>query len=178
MSGAYGQGPPERLTEITPDERGPAFVSARSRTSTSSSTLSLKPPRTPRFAEATAVHSPIEPTKTGSSPFADPPGTMINHYHPQPQPSDVGFGYISENAPLRNLADPGMPVEEDGTRSLPPKSPLKSALRVPGTPGRQIENPLSPTFQEEQILEKRELDTDRDNAKDLVSRTMVPGRRQ
>ncbi len=64
-----------------------------------------------------------------------------------------------------------MPVEEDNPSPLPPKSPLKSALKVPGTPGRQLENPLSPTFREEQILEKREADADRDNARDLVSST-------
>lgn len=150
-------------------ERGPTL----SRASTSSSaSLSLKPPRTPRFAEATTVHSPIEPSQAGRSPFADPPGTMTNHYHPQPQPSDVGFGYISENDPARNATYPGMPVEEDEegpSKMLPPKSPLKSALKVPGTPGRQLENPLSPTFKEEQILEKHEAAAEKENARDLVS---------
>ncbi len=144
--------------------KGPVFVNTRSRASSSSS-LSLKPPRTPRFAEATAVHSPIEPSQTGRSPFADPPGTMTTHYVPQPQPSDVGFGYISEANQSRTA---GMPVEEDCRASLAPKSPLKSALKVPGTPGRQLENPLSPTFREEQILEKREVETEKENAKDLV----------
>ena len=52
---------------------------------------------------------------------------------------------------------------------LTPNSPLKSALKPPGTPGR-LANPLSPTFQEEQILEKREEHTDKENAKDLVGR--------
>ncbi|KAI9887029.1 MAG: hypothetical protein M1823_001173 [Watsoniomyces obsoletus] len=148
----------------------PSFVNTRSRASSSSS-LSLKPPRTPRFAEATAVHSPIEPSQTGRSPFADPPGTMTTHYPPQPQPSDVGFGYISETNQSRTASY--VPVEEECRASLAPKSPLKSALRVPGTPGRQLENPLSPTFREEQILEKREVETEKENAKDLKVKIRV-----
>lgn len=53
---------------------------------------------------------------------------------------------------------------------MTPKSPLKSAMRVPGTPARKFENPLSPTFREEEILDKREKDTEQEQAKDLVSR--------
>lgn len=52
---------------------------------------------------------------------------------------------------------------------MTPASPLKSAMKVPGTPGRRIDNPLSPTFREEQILEKHENMTDKENARDLVS---------
>ncbi|KAI9747182.1 MAG: hypothetical protein M1815_004537 [Lichina confinis] len=156
------------------ETRNPVPFEARSRASSSSSrSLSLKPPRTPRFAEATAVHSPIEPSQTSRSPFADPPGTMTNHYHPQLQPSDVGFGYIADNDASRNASYPGMPVEEDYNASMAPKSPLKSALKVPGTPGRQLDNPLSPTFKQEQILEKREAETDRENARDLKVKVRV-----
>lgn len=144
-------------------------VNSRPRRSSSGSTsLSLKPPRTPRFAEATAVNSPIEQTQTSQSPFADTIGTATNHYHPQPQPSDVGFGYIAGPDAARSSSYPGVPVEIP----LTPRSPLKSALRVPGTPARQIENPLSPTFREEQILEKREAETDKENANDLVSESL------
>ena len=50
---------------------------------------------------------------------------------------------------------------------LTPASPLKSAMKVPGTPGRTL-NPLSPTFREEQILEKTEGMTEKEQAKDLV----------
>lgn len=39
---------------------------------------------------------------------------------------------------------------------------------MPGTPGRKIDNPLSPTFREEQILEKHEGSTEKEQAKDLV----------
>lgn len=51
---------------------------------------------------------------------------------------------------------------------LTPGSPLKSALKVPGTPAR-FANPLSPTFHEEQVLEKHEASTEKENARDLVS---------
>lgn len=55
---------------------------------------------------------------------------------------------------------------------LTPGSPLKSAMKIPGTPGRRIDNPLSPTFREEQILEKEEQDTEKEQAKDLVCITL------
>ena len=78
----------------------------------------------------------------------------------QAQPSDIGFGYISQNDSARQAEVP-----------LTPGSPLKSALKVPGTPGRRIDNPLSPTFREEQVLEKHEADTEKEQAKDLVRLT-------
>ena len=80
---------------------------------------------------------------------------------PQPQPSDVGFGYMSENQASKHSSFAGVEVP------LTPNSPLKSALKPPGTPGR-LANPLSPTFHEEQILEKHEAHTEKENAKDLV----------
>jgi hypothetical protein len=50
---------------------------------------------------------------------------------------------------------------------LTPMSPLKSALKVPGTPGRALD-PRSPTFHEELKVEKEEEKTDKMNAKDVV----------
>lgn len=50
---------------------------------------------------------------------------------------------------------------------LTPKTPMKSALKVPGTPGRMLD-PRSPTFQEEVALEKEEDKTDKQNAADMV----------
>ena len=132
------------------------------RSSTSSNSLSGNPlstPRTPRFAEATSVNSPINPSERGRNPFADPPQTPTRHLMPQPQPSDVGFGYLSENQASKHSSMAEVPVT--------PNSPLKSALKPPGTPGKS--NPLSPTFQEEQVLEKAEVHTEKENAKDLVS---------
>ncbi|KAI1345252.1 hypothetical protein F5Y15DRAFT_410919 [Xylariaceae sp. FL0016] len=116
-----------------------------------SSTSSLKPPRTPRFAEATTVHSPVE---QGHNPFG---GREERPHVAQAQPADVGFGYINDsNVHTQTVNVP-----------MTPKSPLKSAMRVPGTPARKIENPMSPTFREEDILEKREQDTEKAQSKDL-----------
>lgn len=144
--------------------RPPPLTKPRSSSdsSTASSASSLKVPRTPRFAEATTVYSPVDDKR---SPFADPPRTADSHapktqaYMAQSQPSDIGFGYISEN----QRQSQGVPIEIP----LTPSSPLKSALKVPGTPGRMI-NPLSPTFREEQVLEKQEEMTEKEQAKDLV----------
>jgi len=85
---------------------------------------SLKSPRTARFAEATSVYSPID----ARSPFADPP---TNHYRPQGQVSDVGFGYVQS-----------VEMEETDRKYLPPPTPmtpLKSALKSPGAPPRTAE---------------------------------------
>ncbi len=119
--------------------------------STSTSSSLAKPPRTPRFAEDTAVHSPVDPKRL---PFSE------KSQFAQAQPGDVGFGYIGAGAQRESVAMP-----------MTPRSPLKSALRVPGTPGRALtNNPLSPTFKEEQSLESREKSTDKEQARDLVSR--------
>ena len=84
---------------------------------------------------------------------------------PQPQPSDVGFGYVADNQASKHSSYAGVEIP------LTPNSPLKSALKPPGTPGR-FTNPLSPTFREEQVLEKFEDKTDKANAKDLVGRPL------
>ncbi|KAH0499456.1 hypothetical protein TgHK011_006653 [Trichoderma gracile] len=127
---------------------------ARTATSSSSSSeSSLKVPRTPRFAEATSVHSPIE---SSASPFADPVNPQASS---DAQPGDVGFGYISNSG-----------SDRESVRM--PKSPLKSAMRVPGTPARTL-NLMSPTFREEEILEKREMETEKEQAKDLKIKVRV-----
>lgn len=143
---------PPRLTRPSTDEkkRPAALNLSPTRTGTgdswSSSDSSLKQPRTPRFNEATTVYSPVE----ARSPFADP----------QSQPGVVGFGYISSN-------------QEKSGIPMPPKSPLKSAMKVPGTPARTFTNPLSPTFREEEMLEKHEGSTDKQQARDLKIKTRV-----
>jgi hypothetical protein len=120
--------------------------------SSSSSESSLKPVRTPRFAEATSIHSPID----ARSPFADP----IASRPAQLQPADVGFGYISKH--------------DSAAVPMTPKTPLKSAMKVPGTPSaKQFNNPLSPTFREEHILEKREVSNEKEQARDLRIKTRV-----
>ncbi|EEH44867.2 uncharacterized protein PADG_01156 [Paracoccidioides brasiliensis Pb18] len=124
---------------------------------------SLKSPRTARFAEATSVHSPSEPS--GPSPFADPPSMSKTSQHAQV--SDLGFGYMAENKPDRNEDQ----SQTGTTRLNPPNSPLKSAMKSPGAAGRSLM--LSPTFREEQILEHHEKDTEKANAKDLKIKTRV-----
>ncbi|KAK7711170.1 hypothetical protein SLS64_002251 [Diaporthe eres] len=140
---------------ITDDRKRPAALNLQpvrsSSTDSSSSTSSIgKPPRTPRFAEATSIHSPVESTGNG---FGD------RNVVPQSQPGDIGFGYISNN-------------RESAAVPMSPRSPLKSAMKAPGTPGRGL-NPLSPTFREEQMLEKREESTEKEQAKDLKIKTRV-----
>lgn len=51
---------------------------------------------------------------------------------------------------------------------MTPKTPMRSALKVPGTPGRFID-PRSPTFHEEVALDQEEDKTEKQNAKDFVS---------
>jgi len=150
------------------EKKRPApLITTRERTSSSSSDSSIKPPRTPRFAEATTVYSPIEAPEKNRSPFADPPQPKTQFCMPQAQPSDIGFGYISENSLSRHSQ--GVPVEVP----LTPGSPLKSAMKLPGAPKRMIDNPLSPTFREEQVLEKHETMTEKEQARDLIIKTRV-----
>lgn len=114
------------------------------RSSSDSGVSSLKSPRTARFAEATTVCSPVERLA------GDPPKTKVGDV------GDVGFGYVAHNDPVQPAA-----------ASAPPVSPLKSAMKVPGTPGRNL-NLLSPTFREEYMLDKQEKYTEKENARDLV----------
>ena len=127
---------------------------------------SLKSPRTARFAEATAVDSPIEPKK-GSSPFADPPTT---HYMAQLQPSDVGFGYVNrhESVEMPDTDQNDYPTMTSKTPKTPMRSPLKSAMKTPGAPPRELGAIFSPTFKEEEYLEKKEAHTDKEQARDMV----------
>jgi hypothetical protein len=55
---------------------------------------------------------------------------------------------------------------------MTPRSPLKSAMKVPGT-ARSFANPLSPTFKEEQVLEAKEKSTEKEQARDLKIKTRV-----
>lgn len=143
------------------DEKAEIKATTRSlRTnSTASTTPSVNPVRRARFAEATSVLSPAAGPGEHRSPFADP--TMDHAGNSDgPKPSDVGFGYISDNQPVEQHAILRDPNGAAG-------APLKSALKTPGTASRLL-NPLSPTFREEQILEKEEEKTDVQQAKDLV----------
>lgn len=132
------------------------------RSSQSSLPASLKSPRTARFAEATTVDSPVD-GGAPKSPFSDPPAKV----NTQTSVADLGFGYVTDNDASRHISMP-QHAHAPGAPATP-ASPLKSAMKSPGTPARTI-NPLSPTFREEQILEKHEESTEKENAKDLVSR--------
>lgn len=149
---------------FTDDKKRPAALNLTPKRATTADSLStdassLKAPRTPRFAEATSVHSPVD----GESPFADPASDSEKGSLKRGQPGDVGFGYIGAGATTTTIKG-GREI----TVSMAPKSPLKSAMRVPGTPGRGMMNPLSPTFQEEDRLEKQQEKTDKEQARDLV----------
>lgn len=133
------------------------------KTDSANSVPSLKSPRTPRFAEATSVESPIDPPATSRSAF---PEHKSQYLAPQAQPGDIGFGYIGH----RESVQYGQAVE----MPLSARSPLKSALRSPGAPVRKIEqNPLSPTWNEEEKLEKMEESTEKEQAKDLKVKLRV-----
>jgi hypothetical protein len=138
-------------------------VTIERRNTDDSTSSKVKTPRSARFAEATSVYSPIDAPK---SPCASYP---TNHYKPQPQVSDVGFGYVQT-----------VEMEETDPRYLPPPTPrgapLKSALKSPGAPPRTPGRPsmiLSPTFREERDLEKQEVSLEKEQAKDIVSSHMT-----
>ena len=128
-----------------------------------SNSSGLATPRKTRFAEATSVHSPAKGPNEFRSPFAEPALTMASTEH---KPSDVGFGYIADNGPVEQHAT--VPVSYG-----PGGQPLKSALKTPGTAARLI-NPLSPTFREEEMLEREEEKTEKQQAKDVVSTGTLP----
>ncbi|KAF4983007.1 hypothetical protein FZEAL_1479 [Fusarium zealandicum] len=135
------------------DKKRPAALNlthTRPGTSSSSSSDGSLKPRTPRFAEATSVHSPID----ARSPFADPEKSHV----PQSQPGDIGFGYIANREPAH------VPMT--------PRTPLKSAMKVPGTPAT-FRNPMSPTFRQEDILEKQEQATGKEQARDVKIKARV-----
>lgn len=128
---------------------------------------SLKSPRTARFAEATAVNSPIEPSQAGRNPFKERPSTFVMA---QPQVADVGFGYINKH---ESVEMPDTEYQPPLTARTIPKSPLKSAMKTPGAPPRDLHAILSPTFREEEVLEKHEKHTEKEQQKDIKVKTRV-----
>jgi hypothetical protein len=122
-----------------------------------------KTPRTARFAEATSVYSPVDGPR---APLDYP----TNHYRPQPQVSDVGLSYVAS-----------VEMEETDNRYLPPPTPrtpggaLKSAMKSPGAPPRTpgMASIMSPTFREEEKLERQEASTEKEQAKDLKAKVRV-----
>jgi len=131
------------MLTICPDEKREFGAN-----SDTSSTSSVKAPRTPRFAEATSVYSPVDPEKS----------------HGQL----AGFGYINSS-----MDDDIKPVTVT-LAPMTPRMPLKSSLKSPGV-SRTFANPLSPTFREEDLLEKREAKTSKQQKRDLVGCGVVVG---
>lgn len=152
-------GPQKKIPTVTISTR-PRASSEDSTATSIKTTPSLKSPRAARFAEATAVNSPIEPKKL---PFAEP----TTHFMAQPQPSDVGFGYVDRHESVE------MPDTDNNDYPSMPKSPLKSAMKTPGAPPRDMGAMFSPTFREEEVLEKSEKHTDKQQAADLRIKTRV-----
>ena len=126
--------------------------------SSSSDSPSVSTPRKARFLEATSVLSPASGPGESRNPFA-----TSKMAEDGPKPSDVGFGYIADAQPTQQYAT----VRSDTNPAT--GQPLKSAMKTPGTASRLL-NPLSPSFREEVALEKQEEKTDKEQAKDLVSR--------
>lgn len=142
----------------------PGAAQENHRKDSDSPVSSLNSPRTTRFAEATSVQSPVE----SQSPFADPITQPQQQQQQQkttpPDVSDFGFGYVSNSDPAQYASHHQAPAT--------PASPLKSALKVPGTPGRTL-NPMSPTFKEEFYVEKHEQIADKENARDVKIKLRV-----
>lgn len=89
----------------------------------------------------------------------------------QPQPSDIGFGYVNKHESVE-MPDTDQYEYPAMTPKTPLKSPLKSALKTPGAPPRDLGNAVfSPTFREEEIMEKMEKHTEKEQARDVVSIT-------
>jgi len=83
----------------------------------------------------------------------------------QPQVSDVGFGYMGKH---ESVEMPDTDNNDYPHMQSAPRGPLKSAMRTPGAPPRDFGNILSPTFKEEDMLEKQEALTEKTQAQDLV----------
>ncbi|KAM0721852.1 hypothetical protein Q7P37_002777 [Cladosporium fusiforme] len=143
----------KRPSQIVVNTRPRASSGDSVATRTSLKPPSLQSPRTARFAEATAVHSPIEPRG--------------NHFMAQPQVSDVGFGYVNNKHESVEMPD------TENNDYPPMKTPLKSAMKTPGAPPRDMGNMLSPTFKAEDQLEKQEGLTDKEQARDLKIKARV-----
>jgi len=157
------------------DHQPTATVPERPRTYSANSSSSLKTPRIARFAEATSINSPVEPSTSSRLSFKTLP---TNHYAPQPQPADLGLGYFNEKhvsvemeetdgTSLRQARTPGF-----STPLVSP--PLKSAMKTPGAPPKSTRSAFfneETTFRdEEDHLEKEEALTEKEQAQDLVSR--------
>ena len=82
----------------------------------------------------------------------------------------MGFGYVNkhESVEMPNTDNPEYPTTPRMPKS-PLKSPLKSAMKTPGAPPRTPGTAMfSPSFTHDEVLEKEEKFTEKQQAKDLV----------
>ena len=70
-----------------------------------------------------------------------------------------------------------MPDTDNNDYPNMPRTPglLKSAMKTPGGAPRDFHNILSPTFKEDEVLEKQEAQTEKTQAQDLVSHVQSTG---
>jgi len=91
----------------------------------------------------------------------------------QPQVSDVGFGYVNNKHESVEMPNTDYEPPLTAKSIAMPKTALKSAMKTPGAPPKNLEAMLSPTFREEHVLEKHEKHTDKEQVKDLKIKTRV-----
>ncbi|RKF57099.1 hypothetical protein GcM3_190014 [Golovinomyces cichoracearum] len=125
--------------------------------------ITAKKARKPRFIESTAVHSPIEygPSNKSSALDHSTQSPMV-----QIQPSDVGLTYLENSNRLSDDILIEMPHTSKRNMNL-------GEADDHSTPRREGINQLSPTFREEQTLQKCEKLTEKEQAKDLKVKTKV-----
>lgn len=92
----------------------------------------------------------------------------------QPQVSDVGFGYVNNKHESVEMPNTDYEPPLTAKSVAMPKTALKSAMKTPGAPPKNLEAMLSPTFREEHVLEKHEKHTDKEQVKDLVRIAFPP----
>ncbi|TQS35149.1 hypothetical protein Golomagni_04439 [Golovinomyces magnicellulatus] len=125
--------------------------------------ITAKKARKPKFIESTAVHSPIEKSPSDkSSTFGHPTQCSMA----QIRPSDVGLTYLEGSSRLSDDILVDMP------HTLKKNMNLDEA-DTHSTPTREVLKQLSPTFREEQTLQKCEKLTEKEQAKDLKVKTKV-----
>ncbi|KAF2149865.1 hypothetical protein K461DRAFT_229711 [Myriangium duriaei CBS 260.36] len=135
---------------------------ARPKTSGSgASNLSLKT-KTARFAEATAVNSPSTPV--GPTQFSFPQQAVVRQ-KPNLAPIDVNFGASIDHNMATVKRKDSLPCVGDDSNSIPSTPPPKTPFTAMPL--------MSPTWQEEQSLEKAQGHTDKEQVKDLKVKTRV-----
>ncbi|GAM89255.1 hypothetical protein ANO11243_072920 [Dothideomycetidae sp. 11243] len=126
------------------------------------SDLSLKT-KTARFAEATAVNSPLDPVGPAQFSF---PAQAVSYQRPQMAPVETHFGAsVDHKMSSPDSGKDELPSAVDSYDSGPPSPPVKTPFTAMPF--------LSPTWKEEESLEKAQGHTDKEQVKDLKVKTRV-----